>query len=404
MLRKAIILILCLITTLSISASILDGKKTRQLKADMDAARTAVKKSKDLEKYEKVIRNYLNDSLYSDRKDLHLLLLDLLQKQYAIGNEKMYLNQTVDTASISKINKSLFIAAEIFDSLDARPNSKGVSSPSYRKKHAQLLTPFRANLLKGGIYFLSHKDYQEAWNVLTTYLNAPKQPLFSETPQDSTHNNFAAFLAVIAASRLNNLDKAEIYAEEALLYTPRRELTLKRLSTLAFDNSKSEKYIHYIKEGFKYYPESDYFFPRLIDYYVDKKDYITPMNYTDEALKKDSLNPLFLIAKHNILMSIGKYDEAMKYGKQVLLLDVDNPIVNYNIGYIYYIKAQEVNKDYSKSLRQRTKDAQKYYTLCKPFMEKYRKLKPQADTQWKPILYDVYLNLNMGKEFTELNH
>lgn len=401
-LRKAIILIICIIATLSSSASILDGKKTRQLKADMDGARTAIKKGQNLEKYEIIIRNYISDSLYSDRKELHLLLIELLQKQYAIGNEKMYLGQAVDTASISKINKTLFIAAEVFDSLDARPNSKGVSSPSYRKKHAQLLTPLRANLLKGGIYFLSHKDYQEAWNVLDTYLEVPKQPLFFDTPQDSTYNNFAAFLAVMAASRLNSIDKAETYAEEALQYIPRRELTLKRLSTLALDNSNSAKYIHYIKEGFNYYPESDFFFPRLIDYYVEKKDYITPMSYTDKALKKDSLNPLFLIAKHNILMSTRKYDEAMKYGKQVLLLDEDNPIVNYNIGYIYYIKAQDANKDYSKSLRQRTKDAQKYYTLCKPFMEKYRKLKPQASSQWKPILYDVYLNLNMGKEFTEL--
>jgi hypothetical protein len=36
-------------------------------------------------------------------------------------------------------------------------------------------------------------------------------------------------------------------------------------------------------------------------------------------------------------------------------------------------------------------------------MERYRQLRPDDAKRWKPILYDAYLNLNMGKEFSEIN-
>lgn len=36
-------------------------------------------------------------------------------------------------------------------------------------------------------------------------------------------------------------------------------------------------------------------------------------------------------------------------------------------------------------------------------MERYRKLAPNEKDKWVPILYTIYLNLNMGKEFDEID-
>ena len=36
-------------------------------------------------------------------------------------------------------------------------------------------------------------------------------------------------------------------------------------------------------------------------------------------------------------------------------------------------------------------------------MEKFRVLQPNERAKWRPVLYNVYLNLNMGKEFSEIN-
>lgn len=396
--RRILTIIFCLLT-LAASSSILDNKKTRQMKTAIQTARTAIKNSKDLEKNETAIRNYLKDSLFINNKDLHLVLFELLKKQYEAGNEKMYLNQAIDTASLSRVGKRMFMAAEQLDTIDAKANAKGVSAPSYRKKHSLYLTPYRGNILKGAIYFLSHKQYQDSWELLDIYLSAPGHPLFADVPQDSTHNTFAAFLSVMAACNMNDLAKAEKYSEDALEYLPRREVTLKSLSQLALEKKDTAKYVKYVTEGFRYYPESEYFFPKLIDHYIDKGEIAKALTYTDDALRKDSLNPLFLYSKHNILMYQKDYEGAMKYGRMVLMQNDSLAVPNYNIGYIYYLKAGKAMEDKEKSVRQRMKVAQKYYSKSLPYMEKFRALEPKEEKRWKPILYDIYLNLNMGKEF-----
>ena len=37
-------------------------------------------------------------------------------------------------------------------------------------------------------------------------------------------------------------------------------------------------------------------------------------------------------------------------------------------------------------------------------MERVRQLQPENKDRWAPLLYRIYLNLNMGKEFDEMDH
>ena len=400
---RRIILIILSVLTINASSSILDNKKTRQMKYAIQTARTAIKNSKDLEKNENTIRGYLRDSLFVNNKDLHLVLFDLLKRQYEVSNEKMYKSEAIDTAAHSRVGKRLFLAAEMLDSIDALPNSKGVSTPSYRKRHSQYLTPYRPNMLKGAIYFMSHQQWQDAWEQLDVYLSAPRNPLFTGVEQDTTHTDFAAFLAVMTAYKLNDKKKAETYFDSALDYTPRREFILRKISELEMSQGDTARYVDIITRGFRYYPQSEYFFPRLIDHYIGKRELKTALSFTDEAMQKDSLNPLFLYAKHNILMYEKNYGEALKYGKKVLLQNDSLAAPNYNIGYIYYLRAQESLADKDKSVRQRMKEAQKQYKNSLPYMERYRALEPEDVSRWKPILYEIYLNLNMGDKFREIN-
>lgn len=40
---------------------------------------------------------------------------------------------------------------------------------------------------------------------------------------------------------------------------------------------------------------------------------------------------------------------------------------------------------------------------ARPYMEAYRKLAPDEKRKWAPALYRIYLNLNMGKQFEEID-
>ena len=92
----------------------------------------------------------------------------------------------------------------------------------------------------------------------------------------------------------------------------------------------------------------------------------------------------------------------MRYASLLQQRNDTLPKLNYNIGYIYNVKAQQTLKKTGVPYRHRMKEAQKYYRLLLPYMEKYREEKPEDRQRWYPILYDAYLNLNKGKEFNAL--
>ena len=41
--------------------------------------------------------------------------------------------------------------------------------------------------------------------------------------------------------------------------------------------------------------------------------------------------------------------------------------------------------------------------MSRPSIERFRLLAPDQKDKWMPLLYTIYLNLNMGKEFDEIN-
>ncbi len=44
-----------------------------------------------------------------------------------------------------------------------------------------------------------------------------------------------------------------------------------------------------------------------------------------------------------------------------------------------------------------------YYKKALPYMERYRELAPEQKDKWMAALYNIYLNLNMGTEFEEID-
>lgn len=43
------------------------------------------------------------------------------------------------------------------------------------------------------------------------------------------------------------------------------------------------------------------------------------------------------------------------------------------------------------------------YRKALPYLERYRQLAPDMKDRWSRPLYTIYLNLNMGKEFDEID-
>ena len=103
------IILLYILLSLTLTASAGNDKLSqKQFKKDMVTVKTNLKKDKELEKSESLLRKYIVDSAFVENKSLHLMLIECLRKQYDAGNEKMYLKEKIDTANIFRINLKQF--------------------------------------------------------------------------------------------------------------------------------------------------------------------------------------------------------------------------------------------------------------------------------------------------------
>ena len=88
-------------------------------KKEINAAIDNLKANKNLEKVETSMMTLLKDSSNMSNEKIWNLLFESLKKQYQAGNEKLYLKQKYDTASLFNIASRMFAVMTRYDSIDA---------------------------------------------------------------------------------------------------------------------------------------------------------------------------------------------------------------------------------------------------------------------------------------------
>ena len=78
----------------------------RAQRKEISQARSYIKSGKDFAKAEQLLRGVMaNDSASGRDPRVHALLLQSIEKQYAEGNEKLYLRQKYDTTTFFVLTK-----------------------------------------------------------------------------------------------------------------------------------------------------------------------------------------------------------------------------------------------------------------------------------------------------------
>lgn len=350
----------------------------KQLKAfdnEMHTIKQNIKKSKNLDNNAKTITKYLQDTLYNKQHPT-LLHLNAQNKRavYENSNIQLYLKNNTDTAKLVQQAADMFRAYIQLDSLEMQTindNGKTTQTPPSRHANAAFLTPFRRNLLGGAVFLLKKQKYNEAYNTLDLYLDCKNQPLFSG--QKYEDNPRAAYLALTTAVKLDSLPLALKYSTEAIQPTETRLNAMHMLAQISLVHSDTVRYNYYIQQGYALYPEDTF----------------------------------FLMARHNQIAAQGNEQLTIETGTKLIEIADSIPDPYLNIGRIYYQKAEDIlnAKDPATIIlpyRKRLQAAQKQYKQALPYLQKYKALAPEAKDAWYPLLYQTYLNLNMGKEFSEL--
>lgn len=392
---KRITLLLCIICIcLQINAQ----------KKEISLAKDNIKKGTNLEQAESSMTNLLKDSANRNNEKIWLTLYEAQKKQYEQGNEKLYLKQDYDTAKLFLSVKKMFQTLEGLDSVDAQTDKKGRVKLVYRKKHAAMLDVHRRNLYNGGAYFVNKQNFKEAYNFFDMYLNCSIQPLFTGYKYDETDKNMpsAAYWAVYCGYKLQDPKATLHYAYWALKDTAHYQYMLQYLAETYKMEKDTMRYVSVLEEGFKKYPRFPFFFPRLIEYYTKNEQYDAALSLCDKALQVNDSSNLFKFTKSSVLLSLKRYKECIDLCDSVIAKDCTILGAYLNAGLSYFNQAVEADKALKQTAKQK-KEIIQLYKKALPYLEKYRKMVPDEKGLWGLPLYTIYLNLNMGKEFDEID-
>lgn len=368
-------------------------------KKELSQARTILKSKRGVEQAEQLMTKLLKDSANRQDKRIYAVWFESVLMQYQAVNEKLYMKQRQDTAQFFELTRRLFNVAEALDSLDMRPDRKGRIDPEYRKEHAEQLMKFRPNLFVASTYFVRKSDFKKAYDFMEAYMDCARQPLFAGYQLDSLDERMpeAAYWATYSGYRMNDPVLTLRYRHLALRDTARAEHTLQYMSEARRQLNDDSLYMETLREGFRRYPKNSYFFPRLMDYYTARGDNAEALNVVNRALEVNDSSMLYLYAKSTVLFNMGRYDESIALSDTLIARNDSMPDPYYNAGTAYLNKALKLHP-----LREK-KQLKQTYQKARPYMERYRQLAPEQKLKWGPALYRIYLNLNMGKQFDEID-
>lgn len=372
-------------------------------KKEIADARVNIKKGVNLDKAEASMRKLLTDSANLQNEKIWLTLFDAVKKQYEQLNEKLYLKQQSDTAKLLTHTFHMFDVLESMDSVDVK-NTKG--KPEYRKKHAAFLNQYRQNLFGGGAYYLKKQNYKEASSFFGKYVACKDLPLYVDynyAVKDSTGIAEAAYWMTFCGYKIQKTDMVDDYAELALRSPSREVYVMQYQAESAFLKNDIDAYAEVLKSGFEKYPSNAYFFPHLISYYAQRGKHEEILAVSRRVLSIDKDNVEALQASSSALYSLGRYDACIKASDRLIELDDSRVQAYLNAGLSYYHKTDDLFRVAIPNQKQR-KQLNDLCAKALPYLEHYREACPEDTDSYAQPLYNIYLTLNMGEGFEEMEH
>ena len=107
------------------------------------------------------------------------------------------------------------------------------------------------------------------------------------------------------------------------------------------------------------------------------------------------------ITKSTAVLNLERYAECISICDSMIAQGDSLPEAYLNAGLAYFNQAVKIDK--SVPTRSGRKQMINLYRQALPYMVQYRKLQPSQSSRWLLPLYTIYLNLNMGKEFEEID-
>lgn len=397
-------ILISFVNTLASSAEKNKAPKEVKLATLFKAANLAIKNSNGQDNAKKNLMSVLSreNITVKDKANIYYTCALLDESSNSIQNTKAYLKQVCDTATLFNTLLNMYDNLHKCDSLDSIPNTNGSITLKYKQKTDKLRSEHLSNILNGGVYYLSKKNYATAYNFFDTYYNhtQPSDPMLSKVAYWATFSSYELDQFPNTLKYIDNAFDAVGEHEGAILqeYKSRSHLALKERNAYEED----------LLKGVRKYPHHDFFFVNLTDIYCEKRMYKEGLVLADSLISLDSQKPLYWFSKSKIELAENNYEKCIEYSDSTIHRDSTYIDAYYNKGISYMnlalIRQENACTDIKDPKCLEDKKAIKVlYGKAQPCMEMVRKLEPENKERWGRHLYRIYMFLNRGKEFEEID-
>lgn len=404
----------------------------KNVKTQMKNIREALKNKKGSDAFQKV-QELRKDSAQMWNPQLLQYGVEACRLLNDAENEKFYLKSKPDTTAFFNTLYNIFDYALLTDSAESmKVNADTVIGKPYnyhfRRQNAILLASFYNNLSAAPLYFNRNAKWADTEKFCAMVIDAPRSPLLLSLQRPLVDPAKLTRMATMHVTSCYNQQKykdIERFADIAVHDSVNYEVVLEKLTYAETELGDTARFAPRLCAGNIAFPTNMFFFTRLVDYYLIREDYQSVMstaNYSLEYVLSHAQTSAIDSAAHYPLPNedIARFFEAkaiayhntyhpekcIEEAKNTLLWDPSHPRVDIYIGYSYYNLAENVkipasitDPEYKKAKDQRNG----YLSLARPYLEKYREKNPDDVEQWAPLLYEVYLYLNLGPEFEEIS-
>jgi len=349
-----------------------------------------------------------NDSTLSRNPKLYQMGMQAYGLINDAENEKIYLKQNFDTLTLFNSTYGIFAYALKCDSVEDMLLAEKKQKHKYRKENAETLIKHFPNLKVAANYFYTKKNYKDAARFYSLIIKTAQAPIWEKAPFEIKKKELTngACRHLYSSYNIAKYEDVDTYKELALQDTAQKSTVLEYLAKTALAKQDTALFIQYLKKGLEECPEDMYFFTHMADYHARHNDYQEVLDLADTLLLADSINLILLEAKSLALLNLRKYEESIEVSNKCLQLDSTLCELYYYIGASYCNMAKDVQLPTninSRAYRNAYNKRKAYYQQARPYVERYRQLVPDKQEQWAALLYNIYLNLNIGKEFEEID-
>lgn len=320
-------------------------------------------------------------------------------------NMKIYLKRSYDTIAFFSTTHQIIRESLMLDSLERGSDAVSEKKGKQTDFVCEQLKRYFPNLQIAARYFYKSRKFSEAMSYLRTCLELPHSAIGQQAGISSTGDPLNACLYLTSAYNIKKYPEVHRYEQLALTDTLSRQSILACLVYTAEAENNLQAYQSLLEQGWTEYSSQPMFFTRLVDFYSDSNRYTDVLRVAGIQLERDTADLSARLASCIAYLNLKRFDECIKAGESLLKADSANIEANYYIGASFVAKALQVQlpeNAFTDIYRKKFNERTDYYRKAEPYLERYREQTPGLKTRWAPLLYKVYLALNRGSKFAEI--